>query len=220
MTRSAGLDLLERAISYALGSLRLVPAGALEWPTPCRDWDLGSLLGHLDDSLLALTEAVDLGRVPLARAPEEPAGPAHPVVVVRRRARSLLGAWAGAAGPDPVEIGGTRLAAAVVSAAGAVEIAVHGWDVATACGEDRSLPPALAADLLGFARLLVSEDDRPVRFAAPVDPPPRASPADLLLAYLGRDPRRPVAGPAGGGRPRGRGAGGGAGPRGSRRRAC
>ena len=32
-------------------------------PTPCADWDLGQLLTHMEDSLIAFKEAADHGRV-------------------------------------------------------------------------------------------------------------------------------------------------------------
>ena len=55
-----GIGLLERALSYALGSLHLVTPSVLPSRTPCPQWDLRALLRHLNDSLLALHEAVDL----------------------------------------------------------------------------------------------------------------------------------------------------------------
>ncbi|MFE7276387.1 hypothetical protein [Streptomyces sp. NPDC057623] len=69
---------------------------------------------------------------------------------------------------------------------GAVEIAVHGWDVAQAGGRPRTIPVALAADLLAVGRRVVAEEDRGVRFAAPVEVPARARADVLLLAFLGR----------------------------------
>ncbi|MFB4266008.1 hypothetical protein [Nonomuraea sp. GTA35] len=54
---TAGVALLERAIDYALGSLRIVTPAALCRPTPCAAWNLHQLLHHLDDSLQALHEA-------------------------------------------------------------------------------------------------------------------------------------------------------------------
>jgi uncharacterized protein (TIGR03086 family) len=76
-----------------------------------------------------------------------------------------------------------------VTSVGAVEIAVHGWDVAQACGHPRPIPPQLAKELLRLAPLLVTDADRPGRFAAPVAVPAHASPGDRLVAFLGRDPQ-------------------------------
>lgn len=72
-----GLALLERAISYALGSLRLGTFDALPRPTSCRAWDL---LSHMYDSLSALS-GPDVGP--------------HGVVSVRR-VRTRLGTHEGA----------------------------------------------------------------------------------------------------------------------------
>ncbi|MEV0823984.1 hypothetical protein [Nonomuraea rubra] len=54
---TAGVALLERAIDYALGSLRVVTPAALCRPTPCAAWNLQRLLHHLGDSLQTLHEA-------------------------------------------------------------------------------------------------------------------------------------------------------------------
>jgi uncharacterized protein (TIGR03086 family) len=182
-----GVGLLERAINYTLGSLHLVTPAALSRATPCRDWDLLALLRHLDDSLAALHQAVDLGHVDL----DPPRGglDGDPVAAVRDRARRLLGACAGAGRPGAVSVAGCPLTPSILASAGAVEVAVHGWDVARACGRDRPLAPALAAELLELSPLLVADADRPARFAAPVELPLPAGPDDRLLAFLGRDPR-------------------------------
>jgi hypothetical protein len=79
----------------------------------------------------------------------------------------------------------------LLAAVGAVEIAVHGWDVAQACGRPRPLPPALAADLFPVARCVVADGDRGVRFAEPVGVPTRSCPGDRLVAFLGRRPGPP-----------------------------
>ena len=72
---------------------------------------------------------------------------------------------------------------------GAVEIAVHGWDVRAARGGGGPIPPRLATRMLRLCPLLVA--GREGLFAAPVATPPRASPGDQLVAYLGRVPLRP-----------------------------
>jgi len=67
-----------------------------------------------------------------------------------------------------------------------LEITVHGWDVAWACGMDRPIPAPLAGELLVLAAEVVAAEDRPGRFAAPVEPGVDAAPGERLVAFLGR----------------------------------
>jgi uncharacterized protein (TIGR03086 family) len=184
-----GVELLERAVAYLLGNLRLVTPQALSHPTPCRDWDLEALLRHLSDSLLALYEAVDRGHVDLGAATNDADAAVAPVAAVRSRACALLGAWADAEGRDVIFIAGTPMTAPIVTATGALEVAVHGWDVGQACGSPRPIPSPLADAMLPLLPLLVTDADRPARFAAPVAVSPLADPGDRLVAFLGRSPR-------------------------------
>ncbi len=186
---TGGVALLERAVGYTLGSLRSVTPADMSNPTPCREWDLRALLLHTNDSLLALYEAVDARHVGLD--PDKDLGdPAEdPVASLRNRASRVLGAWTNASTPDVVSVGGCPLTADVVAAAGAVEVAVHGWDVAETCGQHRPIPPKLAKEMLHLTPLFVTDVDRPTRFAAPVDLPWSASPSERLVAFLGRHPR-------------------------------
>lgn len=78
--------------------------------------------------------------------------------------------------------------AGLLTGVGAVEVAVHGWDVAWACGRPRPIPEALAAELLALAPFFVTPFDRPVRFAVPLQPAAVGDPYEELLAFLGRDP--------------------------------
>ena len=82
--------LLEQAVGYGLGCVDDVSPGALRLPTPCADWDLEALLRHLCESMSALREAPDRGRVALL--PRDP--PATDLVTaVRGGARALLESW-------------------------------------------------------------------------------------------------------------------------------
>jgi uncharacterized protein (TIGR03086 family) len=195
IAQTGGVALLERAMSYTLGSLLLATPAAMANPTPCRAWRLCALLLHMNDSLLALHEAIAAGQVRLDPPVDfcDPAGdygdPAgNPVATLRNRACAMMGAWANVREPRNIPIANRMLSSPIVAAAGAVEITAHGWDVARACGQDRPIPPALAEELLELCPLFVSDADRPTRFAAPVDMPPLASPSDRLVAFLGRQP--------------------------------
>ena len=186
--------LLAGAIHYALGSLTRVTPGLLAGPTPCAAWDLATLLEHISDSLAALYEGIATGHVALA--PAIAGDPAERLVAaVREQATRLLVASAIAeqAGQEAdIAIGDRCLAGRMLAAVGAVEIAAHGWDVAEACGGHRPIPPALAAGILDLVPLVVTDETRDVRFAAPVDVSPLASPGDRLVALLGRRPPGPV----------------------------
>jgi len=192
---AAGAGLLEQAIGYALSAVDAVTPDLLPGPTPCREWDLRMLLRHGSESLAALQEGIGTGRVSLQPAAEGSDPAACPAQVFRARAARLRGACSGAARPDRVvAIADRHLALNITAAAGAVEIAVHGWDISHACGDHRPIPPALALDLLLIAPLLVTEADRhppagghPL-FAAPVTAAQAASPSSRLAAFLGRAP--------------------------------
>lgn len=259
--RARTVRLLEQAVGYGLAAVAAVPPGALHRPTPCASWDLEHLLLHLRESVCALQEAPDLGRVTLlppaagcggagadlgepaagravdlaAGGPRvagsgrgaEGAGPAaagptadgpaggrggRPAVegaagaaadgavrlaeAVREDVRGLLESWRRwAALPGPscawIRVAGMPLPGDTVAFVGAVELAVHGWDIAQACGRPRPIPVPLALAILRRAPLVADPSTRPVLFAAPVAVPALASPSDRLLAYLGRLPRGP-----------------------------
>ncbi len=182
----SGPELLERAVGYTRATLPLVVTADLSARTPCAGWDLRDLLRHLDDSLAALTEAAEVGHVALSTRPDRcPSETARLVARLRGRACALLAAWS-APSLRAVSVSGRTLPPDLLAAVGALELAVHGWDVAQACGGPHPLPPDLARDLLAWVPLLVDEADRPRRFADVVDVPPRSGPAPLLLAALGR----------------------------------
>jgi uncharacterized protein (TIGR03086 family) len=193
-----GLWLLRSAVRYTLAAAGSASSAGLADPTPCAGWDLGILLAHVADSMGVLGEAI----AARAAAPEpaseggRPGG--DPLVTLRCRAAGLLAACAGA-GPRerPVVIGDRWLPASMTAVAGALEITVHGWDIAASCGTPRPVPPGLATILLPVAPLLITPAIRPGLFADPVRVPGRPVPGDQLVAFLGRQPRPPeTPGPA------------------------
>ena len=234
--------LLEPAIGYALAVVQAVTPELLPHPTPCRGWNVGMLLRHATESLAALQEGIDAGRIGLSPAPDDPAG--EPAQLFRDRASRFLSVWTstvrtgaarpGAARPDAArtDAGGTdaaradaaetgtgraesaqaetagtecaqagagdwseiiaiadrRLSLGMMTGVGALEMAVHGWDLSRACGRCQPIPGALAAGLLDISPLLVPRAGRAPLFGPPVIVPPTATPSDQLVAYLGRVP--------------------------------
>jgi uncharacterized protein (TIGR03086 family) len=197
-TLPGAIGLLAGAISYMLGVCAPIGTAEMTLPTPCPDWDLAMLLGHLCQSMADLETALRTGRLDLT----EPVGRAggDPVEALRDGAAQLLCAGYRYGGPDCfVAVGGLPVPAGLVACTGAVEIAVHGWDVSVARGRagrggagrsggvpQTPIPAALATRMLRLSPLLVA--GREGLFAVPVEVPAQASPGDRLVSYLGRNP--------------------------------
>jgi uncharacterized protein (TIGR03086 family) len=210
--------LLAGAVSYTLGVCALVRPGDMALPTPCEDWDLAMLLAHLNASIADLETAISAGTLDLERPPDHAIG--DPVETLRDRAAQLLCAAYGYGPGRFVAVSGLPVPADLVACTGAVEIAVHGWDVSVARGAAgrarvrpkepvnpkesvrpaepvspvHPIPAALATRMLGLCPLLVA--GREGLFADPVEVAAQASPGDKLVAFLGRDPGTLLRGPA------------------------
>jgi len=197
--------LLEAAISYALITAQAVTPELLPHPTPCQAWDVGMLLRHATESLAALQEGIDAGRIGLSPGPDDPAS--DPAELFRDQAGRFLSAWGpiaqtpqtGAAHaetaqtgaddcPEIIAIADRRLTLGLMTGVGALEMAVHGWDLSRACGHCQPIPAPLATSLLHISPLLVPRSGRAPLFGPPVTVPRLATPSDQLVAYLGRNP--------------------------------
>ena len=174
------VELLDRSLAYTRVALADVGPADLAAPTPCAGWTLARLLTHMEDALDAFTEAA-AGRVAVAAVP--PA--ADRVAALRDKACALLGAWA-AASPSTVAVGDLLVDAPLLVETAALEITVHGWDVAQATGRRTPVPTGLARRLRPVAERVVQDSDRGTRFAPARDAGPGAGAGDSLMAFLGR----------------------------------
>ena len=190
------VELLERAIAYTRASLVLVTEADLDRTTPCHGWLLRDLLGHMDDSLEAMATAARATSLSLVPS-EPPTASADLLDSICLRARGLLGHWqpvpGGVLGGErdgdadgDIELAELSLPRELLGAVGALEITLHGWDVAEAIGRPRTIPPDLAMDLWPVARDHITGSDRPFRFGTPVEVSDWATPATRLLAHAGR----------------------------------
>jgi len=186
---NSGTTLLEQAISYAGRSARDVTPALLHRPTPCRGWNLDMLLRHASDSLAALHEGTVTGHVGLIPIATDRDLTASPARIIWEQAQRLLAVRATTGRRRQVlNIGDLPLPAIAIECAGAIEIAVHGWDISQACGQGRPIPDALASNLLTIAPLLIPETGRHPLFSPPVTARAPASAGNRLVAFLGRRP--------------------------------
>lgn len=177
------LELLERSLSYSRVVLAGVPGHAADQDTPCAGWDLADLLAHMVDGFTAFIQGAT-GVVPPAEPTLLPRDPALLAGHLLDLGCGVLSGWATAEDRDCL-MGLVPLPADSLLGVAALEVAIHGWDVAHATGYDRQLPPQLAAGLLPLAFRHVRPADRPGRFA-PVVATARRDPVALLLSHLGR----------------------------------
>jgi len=177
---AGAVELLERALGYTRVALADVGPDNLGAATPCAGWTLARLLAHMEDALDAFTEAAS-GQIRV----EPPTARDDRVEALRDKACALLGAWT-EAGATTVDVGDRQLEAPLLVAMAALEVTVHGWDVAQATGRRTPIPDDLARGLRPIAEQVVRPGDRGTRFAAARHPSTPTSQSEALIAFLGR----------------------------------
>jgi uncharacterized protein (TIGR03086 family) len=183
---------IERAAAWTERYVAKVTPDQYGWPTPCTAWDVRALLNHLLGVFM-------LHRALMSDTPPDvamaPGGlPAVDLVgddVLKAYRLGVEGALS-ATTPDAVDrVHTTPLGAmpgSLLSGFGALDILVHGWDLATATGQDATLDPQLAEALFGFARQSVPADNRPPQIGPEVAIRADAPVTQRLVAFLGRTP--------------------------------
>lgn len=161
-------------------------------PTPCTEWDVRALLNHLLGSL-ALGEALLADTPPaVAMAPGEvPDGDLvgeDPIKAYRVGVERLLAAAGGDALARSHATPLGEMPGAVLCGFTTLDVLVHGWDLAVATGQDTTLDPSLAGQVLQFAQQTITDATRAPRIGPEIPVPAQASATDQLVAYLGRQP--------------------------------
>ncbi|GGQ23088.1 TIGR03086 family metal-binding protein [Streptomyces griseomycini] len=162
-------------------------------PTPCPEYPVRALLGHLAGLAVAFRDA---GRKDLGVTTDTDPGAALPDTGPGRRGElpavleELAEAWRDpAAWTGTTRAGGIDLPGATAGAVAAGELVIHGWDLARATGRPYAPDPA-ALDAAHALLLAAAEDsDRGGGIFGPVVPvPPDAPLLDRAVGLSGRDP--------------------------------
>jgi uncharacterized protein (TIGR03086 family) len=163
-------------------TLARVDAGRWDGPTPCTDWSVRDLVGHV----VAMHEVhlLQVDRRPVAR-PGVDRDPLGAFVVIRDQVQADLDDPARAGEPYTHRFGRWTFAAGIDRSI-CTELVVHGWDLARATGQNDRIDPV---ELRRVRDSLAIFGDDVVR--AMVAGPEVAVDADAdeqarLLAYLGR----------------------------------
>ncbi|MFI8825675.1 TIGR03086 family metal-binding protein [Streptomyces sp. NPDC053431] len=191
MTHTTELDLGPQALIVA----RLaegVPDARLGDRTPCPDYAVADLLGHLAGLSLAFRDAArkDLGpSTAVAPGSAKPVLPADWRTELPRLLEELAEAWRDpAAWTGLTRAGGVDLPGDVAGVVAADELVIHGWDLARATGQDYA--PDLAALRASHTFLLAvaEEQDGGGIFGTVVQVPEQAPLLDRAVGLSGRDP--------------------------------
>jgi uncharacterized protein (TIGR03086 family) len=176
---------------------RVAGVGPDDWhrPTPCADWDVRALVGHLVDEnrwvppLLAGRTIADVGDElsgdPLGDDPQrawEASATAAGEAVARPGALDVTTHLSFGDVPGPEYV--MQLTA---------DMLVHGWDLARATGEDERLDLGVVEAVATWFDAMEAAYRAAGAIGPAVDLPDGASAQDRLLARFGRDPNKEMA---------------------------
>jgi uncharacterized protein (TIGR03086 family) len=182
-------ELYERALTQTEQMVAAVRPDQLGNHTPCTEFDVRGLLNHI---VGAITRAAITGEGGDAVAfsgrvdgvPDDGWLDAY-----RAAAKRATAAWSDDARLDVMLTMPWGTVPGRAALAGAVqEVLAHGWDLATATGQETEGDPELAAWVLDFAHRFLPPERRgsPVPFGPVVAVPPEAGPYAQLAGWLGR----------------------------------
>jgi uncharacterized protein (TIGR03086 family) len=161
----------------------------LSLATPCDEWNVRQLLSHMVGAVTRaalIGEGEDALAVPPFAAEDTADWPA----AYRQAAERALAAWADDAKLDSLfAVPWGKVPGRGAITGYAEEILTHGWDLATATGQETERDPELAAFALDFARRTLPPEIRELApFGPPVTVPEGTGPYARLAAWLGRTP--------------------------------
>ena len=166
-----------------------VPADRLADPTPCAEWDVRGMLGHLVatvDRVRVIGEGGDPQTTPRVVEGIADDGWADALAAAQDK---MTAVWADDAVLDAlVTVPWGRVPGRAAVWGYIREALVHGWDLAVATDQDVEAGRATAEAALAVTRQVMPAEPRggPIPFAAPVEPRPGAGPTEQLANWCGR----------------------------------
>ena len=177
---------LEQALERNASLIAQADASKLDNPTPCKDWDVKGVIGHIIGGAQMFTAIVKGEEF----KPTAPGDDLSGSFLAAKQA--LVDAFS-----DPAVFGRTFTFpfGAFPAPAGMgimlMETFVHGWDLAKGLGVDAEIDPTLAMIILDGVKQspmsgMRSPEGSP--FGLEVSVPDSATPTEKLVAFLGRTP--------------------------------
>ncbi|HLI01915.1 MAG TPA: TIGR03086 family metal-binding protein [Acidimicrobiales bacterium] len=186
-------DLYAQGLDFVTSIVQQLPDDVWDRPSPCADWRVLDVLGHL-----GITTRFGIDTLEGRRPAWQP--PATPGDAVQGPPQAW---WSDLAAHAHRALAGVDLQQTVETPAGprridagltfpAVDLYVHGWDMARAAGRDVEIP----VEAVQFGRSVLEpipaeQLRRPVTFGPEVPAPDGATVTAAFLAWTGRDPAWP-----------------------------
>lgn len=186
------LDTYENGLRFFTDVVNGVPDDRWQSTSPCEGWTALDVLGHVGEATTVGAQILRGDEMNLVR--HDP-----PSSIVEGDPSTW---WAGTA-TDAAEalLNATDLDREIDSPAGrrtvrdglsfpAVDLFIHGWDIAAATGQSVRFPAEAVTFIRGvFANVPEEATRRPGVFAAAVDATAGSDDTDQVLAFAGRDPQ-------------------------------
>ncbi len=174
----------ELTLGVLLQVLHTVAGSDKSKQTPCSEFNVKDLTGHLINSITSL------GGMAGAKF-DVPQDTESVEQLVVSTARPALDAWHQHGLDGEVAFGGGSMPARVAVGVFSIEFLVHAWDYARAVGHDVEAPDSLVEYVLGLAQEIIKQPQRSsAGFDDPVEVAEDAGALDRLVAFTGRNPAR------------------------------
>lgn len=175
------------AVTWVTGLVAGVTADHIDGSTPCDEFDVRALLGHLVTTvrkIRSVAEGTDAFAVPHVSTGIPDGELARTYAT---DADAACAAWSDDALLDaPVRMPWGEVPGREALWGHVNETLVHGWDLAVATGQDPEADPTLVGVALEWAtRILPAQGREHFPFAAPEPPAPESGPTERLANWSG-----------------------------------
>ncbi|GII00382.1 TIGR03086 family metal-binding protein [Planobispora takensis] len=171
-------EMLSRAAARTVNVVRGIREDQYGLPTPCAEYDVRTLLGHL--SWVALMFEALADKEPMPPEDNEPGA-------LESRVEGMVAGWSkqeAFEGESP----GMGLPMTVVFQMGLGDLVFHGWDLARATGQDYEVDKETGEAMFVYAEQMAPMARQNGVFGDEVAVPQDAPPFERALGLTGRDP--------------------------------